>query len=154
MSRTTRIRASLGSLAVLALTGLVALQLGSAATLEVRVAAPLQVIEMDIDIPDPVPVAHTVTVIVHRYDSSATPKEVRGNSPVEDAFVVPDGHVYTIAWSAGATVACSTLGYVVPADHRSTIDGEFTASAEVTHEVCTQTGNGTISLVSTTPADS
>lgn len=151
MTRSSRTAVWLALVGLAAAT-LMGTQLGAAAALEVRVAAPLQVIEMDVDVdlPDPAPTEHTIAVIVRRFSGGNSPHEV-GNSPVELDFSVPAGHDYTISWSEGPTVACSEFGYSIPVDHVETIDEDFTASADATHEVCTQSGHGTISWTATAP---
>lgn len=124
---------------------------GSAARIEVRAAAPLQVFLHDVEPPDPEPPAErTITVIARRFNTG-NDQEV-GGSPTRAAFEVRHGQAYTLTWTGGSVVACASVGHPVPPGHVEGMDEAYRATADTTHELCTQTGNGEIGII-TSPSE-
>lgn len=142
-----------GAVVAVAALALSPLTVGSAAKLDVRVAAPLQVIivdDVEVETP-PAPVMRTISVVARRFNSGNTPSEVGGSPTTTDALV-PDGQRYRLSWSGSTVVPCASVDHTVAPGNVEALtdpasaDGSFLATADTTHEFCARTGNGAITI--------
>jgi hypothetical protein len=143
------VKALAGLVVAVVATALVA----SAATFTIPPSI-MQVNRIGVEFDDPEqaePFAITVKV---RFFNSGNGNHVRDAEP--QVHEVPEGYSYTIGWTGGGRlVSCDDVAY--PDDDLPELydaaDGPYTPTADATHVLCVQTGEGTVSFVVTAPGD-